>query len=482
MPFARVSPIVLVGALAGLIRLLSYDSGYYQDEYFTFRDVAPDSISGVLHQVIYGPEVSPPLYFVIQWPFSQAVGPGLFWHVPNLLFGVGLVLVTYRLAERCAGRRAAIFAGLMAAFAPSLIFYSNELRPYSLLGLFVCLSTLALSRAVEQPGRRWWIAYAIFSAASVWTHYSAGLALAGQGLVVLIVRRDVALKLIGSNVLAFALFAPWLAYFKSKDTLSYYGKMDWSLNKLPFVKILPGEQGVPLTPFLKFDPASIYYPVWWLLFAAVFVIGIRRTGWRKTPFLISVSLGISLGVLGGMALASEISGWQMYTPRHVLLAVPYLLVIFGWGISQLKGKEMIMAWLALGIVFIGGVRHFTPAANRPPVWQASVRIKALAKPNDLVIERTNFTGSRMRRPLRFAGVSHVVLITGRLTESRLAAAYRRGSTAWVLTSSATQKSLVSSLPTRQRLELAGFTLAWSEKLQGTQNVTISKFVPSRRKK
>ncbi|MSE24761.1 hypothetical protein GKC32_09940, partial [Lactobacillus curvatus] len=72
--------------------------------------------------------------------------------------------------------RAAVLAGILLALLPTAVRYSQEVRMYSLLGVWLLAATLALVYWVRQPERkRYLVAYALLMTAAFYTHYFTAL-------------------------------------------------------------------------------------------------------------------------------------------------------------------------------------------------------------------------------------------------------------------------------------------------------------------
>ena len=92
---------------------------------------------------------------------------------PAFVWGLGSVVAIGGLGRRWGGARMGCLAAALLAIHPWHVRYSVEMRGYSAMLLASILGLLALSRALERGGWRWWLAVA---AANLW----ALLAFAGS--------------------------------------------------------------------------------------------------------------------------------------------------------------------------------------------------------------------------------------------------------------------------------------------------------------
>jgi Dolichyl-phosphate-mannose-protein mannosyltransferase len=105
----------------------------------------------------------------------------------SLAFGVLQIPVAYKLALRLQGQRAALVFGLLLAFNPMLIEFSQELRMYSLVPLIALLQAWAFVEAVrkEEHGRPafgWWVLFIAAGVMGVYTHFHYWFLLCGFGV------------------------------------------------------------------------------------------------------------------------------------------------------------------------------------------------------------------------------------------------------------------------------------------------------------
>jgi hypothetical protein len=121
-------------------------------------------------------DVHPPLYYLALRGWRELVGETEFGLRSFSTFaGILTVAAVVALGRWLAGWGVGLLAGLLAAVNPALVYYSQEARMYALLALLAVLSTLALLRWFGRyPARgwgKWAVAYILFAAAGLYTHY-----------------------------------------------------------------------------------------------------------------------------------------------------------------------------------------------------------------------------------------------------------------------------------------------------------------------
>lgn len=159
----------------------------------------------------------PPLYYYgILHYWSQLGRSDGFLRLPSALFGALAIPLTYLLGRSLSGKGVGLSSAWLVALSPLLVWYSQELRNYSLLVSLALLSSLAFVRLLIRPRVGWWLLYAAATVAAFYTHYFAVLLLPVQLallLAVLVQRRVRGLGL-GAAAAAWpaivALYSPWL--------------------------------------------------------------------------------------------------------------------------------------------------------------------------------------------------------------------------------------------------------------------------------
>ncbi|MBI2865620.1 MAG: glycosyltransferase family 39 protein [Chloroflexi bacterium] len=121
-------------------------------------------------------DIHPPLYYALLKVWVWLVGNTEFaLRYLSLLFGVLMVPANYALASRLFGRRIAGVAAVLAAFSPLYVYYSQELRMYTLLGLSSLLALYFFTKALATQQKKYWVAYVLFMTAALYSHLYAAL-------------------------------------------------------------------------------------------------------------------------------------------------------------------------------------------------------------------------------------------------------------------------------------------------------------------
>lgn len=98
------------------------------------------SLSGIWQHAAH--DVHPPLYFMILHGWIELFGDGIFSiRCLSALPGIATVWLGVWLMDLIATRRAALLTGVLLALLPTAVRYSQEVRMYSLLGLWLIGAT-----------------------------------------------------------------------------------------------------------------------------------------------------------------------------------------------------------------------------------------------------------------------------------------------------------------------------------------------------
>ncbi|NLG52290.1 MAG: hypothetical protein GX552_19435 [Chloroflexi bacterium] len=164
-------------------------------------------------------DIHPPLYYTLLH-FWIALGEGeAMVRGLSLLASVLALPVMYGLGRTLFDGRTGLVATLLLAVAPFHIWYAQEARMYAWVTLLLSASVLLALLAWQKRRVGLWVAYALVTAAALYTHYYAvfGILLENLFFLYFLIKRRTTPRLLVawcvSQLAVLLLFAPWLPTF-----------------------------------------------------------------------------------------------------------------------------------------------------------------------------------------------------------------------------------------------------------------------------
>jgi mannosyltransferase len=306
-------------------------------------------------------DIHPPGYYLLLHAWTRLAGSSD-WAVafPSLFFGLLLVALAYWLGAHLFGPRAGLLAAFLVAISPYNLWYSQEVRMYTLgavLGMGLLAATLSLlddqpSRRFETSGRV--AAYAVLGALGLWVLYYFAFLLVAVNVMVglwwLLRRRQgrAGGRWLGQWALAqgavLLLYVPWLPVAWRQATSppvppwrSFAGLGDVLLQTWSALSL--GQSA---------DPAKVW-PVL-LLFAALFGLGLFLRPDRFEGWLL---VGYVFGPVLLIYLASFVT--PLYHVRYAFTYSTPFYAVLGAGLAWLwrRWRPAVGLGLALIVAFSG---------------------------------------------------------------------------------------------------------------------------------
>lgn len=174
--------ITLIGTL---LRVLTLNSrSFWLDEATSVRQ-ASWTLPVIFERM--SKNVHPPLFHILIHNWVRYVGRDeVAFRSFALILGVLAIPLAYWVGTTIYNRRVGVFSAATVALSPYFIWYSQEARMYTLMLVFAMLSTGSMYRAIQSRTGRWWVAYALFTTAGMFTHYFFAFLVLTQGLYVLV--------------------------------------------------------------------------------------------------------------------------------------------------------------------------------------------------------------------------------------------------------------------------------------------------------
>lgn len=358
-------PIVALAAAARFYDLTK--SAIWHDEGFTMM------LSGRGPAAIWAGsarDVHPPLYYLLLHGWRNLFGDSIY-AVRSLsaLAGIALVVLIVWLVRLIATRRAAILAGVFAALMPILVRYSQEVRMYGLLGVFVLAATIALVYYINQPTNNKYLVYfTLAMTAAFYTHYFAVLALAALWFYLLLRwdfrNRKMSTQLILrpywllANVAIFILYLPWLPNLYAQLTRGQ------GLGWIPKVTIY----SLPSTvwQFITFTdgrrlPLLLYIIIPLVILAVTAVVIKKDRTEQKYSWLIVSYVYVPILALSVLSLAKP-----LFIDRYLVFAAAGIPILVAMAIDRFERLHHPAAYVCIGAVVaieLVGLRNVYHQAN-----------------------------------------------------------------------------------------------------------------------
>jgi len=279
--------------------------------------------------LLAGRDVHPPLYYMVLHEWMEVFGDSVSaMRSLSALAGVVSVVLGMWLAYLVGSVRVAIVSGLLLALFPIAVRYSQEIRMYSMLWVWLIGATIALIYWIRNPASHAsLVIYALLIAAGFYTHYFTGLCVLGHWFYLALLRMTpfgghgyITRKAWWiANIVIVLLYLPWLPIL---------------LTQLKRMEVL--EWIAPLT--LKSMPSLI-----WSFF--------NIDAGHKFPFLVYLSFPLAVFIAMFSVVIKDRTKFRLHTLVVVYVALPIVVAFF---ISLIKPIliERYLAFAALGLPIV----------------------------------------------------------------------------------------------------------------------------------
>lgn len=348
----------IILALALLLRLVRLNDSFWLDE----AAQVLESARPFREQLQIAADFQPPLMHLltfVQLRLGYFLGLGQSeWFIrllPSVIPGVISVWALYQITLKLFPKHPkkvalAQLAALLLATNPFAIFFSQELRPYSLPAMWAGLSTLLLLDWSKKSQR--WL-FVLCSIAGLYSSYLYPFFLAAQLLYLLLVSK-ISIKSLIAPVLAIVLgFLPWLPKFL--EQLRVGQALRLQMPGWEEVVSFPQFKSLPLVPAkFVFGLLDLELNVFFIALSLI-IVGLvyllaknqrsranSRTSWQFLAYFFCLPL----------LLAWLVSFFvPVLQPKRVLFLLPALMLFFSQLILDISSKKKALAGLLFVLIF-----------------------------------------------------------------------------------------------------------------------------------
>jgi len=350
----------LLICLALLLRLPLLNGSFWLDE----AAQALESIRPLSQQLSIARDFQPPLLHLLIH-FASYFSYTEWWlrTVGALIPGLFTILFFYKSTQKVFSEKTALVSTLLVITSSFHIFYSQELRPYSLAAVWASLSWFLIISNTFKPKnsqgftKKSLVLYCLATTLGMYSTYLYPFVVLSQVIYVAFQEKKQLMKVVISLLISALLFIPWLPYLW--EQLQVGQSLRRELPGWEAVVSIPQLKSLPLT-FGKFmfGVLNIEINGWYLVVTASIIGLFGFLVWQKKRnfFLSKKMILIYCWLLVPLAAAWIFSFWvPILQPKRVLYLLPawFLLlsvVAFEDTIEDKKSRQIKTAQVLLCVV------------------------------------------------------------------------------------------------------------------------------------
>jgi 4-amino-4-deoxy-L-arabinose transferase-like glycosyltransferase len=395
--------IIAAAALLRFFRLAH--QSLWVDEILSYK--AFTSAAGIPYWKKFLYDVHGPLYSLIMH-FWSAVSDSDFWlRTPSAIAGVLAVYAFYRWFVEIDRRDLALAGALFMALSPFHLYYSQEMRFYTLLSLFVVVALIAFERFLRKPTARTGVALGFAFTLACLAHFSA-LFLGAAFLVYLACSRRLRGNHLRFGAIAAAIalvsIAPWiyreLAFLRQIRIVEIAtlpveerlrGELTLSRWSYPYA-LYAFSVGYSLGPSLRelhlVSSASALlgrhaaaFIVVAVLFGGLLIRGIVQSGRSgRLGLFISVILIAAVSITAITAFNIKV-----FNVRYLMCAFPLYVALLVYGLPRRRAMRLLAGGAICAVMLVSDANYlFNSKYAREDVRSAAAIVMSAEASGDII--------------------------------------------------------------------------------------------------
>ncbi|MEI6290342.1 MAG: glycosyltransferase family 39 protein, partial [Chloroflexota bacterium] len=348
--------VFLLICIGWVLRFRQYfqDNSLWLDEAMLALNIIQRDMFSLLQPLDYNQGAPPAFLWAVKTAVQVFGNNEYSLRLIPLLSGCLVLFFIWSLSRKVTAKQGALFAVLMAAFGHSLIFFSVQVKQYSVdAAVTLFLYIFGLKLIAQDINKKQLMMLALAGIAAVWISHTVIFTLPALALVLIFSHwRAGGWKGIRQFM---PVLAAWLVNF-----ICLYFLLYSSLNANQYLMDYWREYFLPITwsaPFwvfgtlggLFYSPGELAFSGPQIVIVILFLLGLIRLLFKRSAFgwIFSISLVLTLAASG--------LGKYPFGGRMVLFLVPGLLICAGEGLSVFaaifKSKKMV-SWTAFFIICV----------------------------------------------------------------------------------------------------------------------------------
>ena len=334
--------IIILGLLLRLTNIVKPE-GLWNDEYVSWYVSSFPLFKGFWQEVVK--QCHMPLYYLYIKPFANCSDTVL--RLTSVLPGVIAIPVMY-LAGKEYSKKAGYFAAIITSVLSFLVYYSQEVRFYSLLFLFSALSLLFTIKYLKKNDWQSLAGYIISNILILSTHIIGAVYVFLSLLYVVIKKKKFSVVLILMFITIIAFLKLPVNFLRMMPASQWWGNFSYTnilfLFSDYFSPILTNNVNAPPVFFYNKSLAL------WLTVPTLIALAGMAAGIRRGLALVAAGTVLALSVAASM-------GILVFITKYSIEILPILILFVALGFDRMKRSGIIL--LSLFVICHLGA-YFTP--------------------------------------------------------------------------------------------------------------------------
>jgi mannosyltransferase len=391
---AKIAAILVLALLVRLLGIASRPIWY--DEAFSIL-FSEKGVGAMLYGTLAptgagSADIHPLGYYTLLWLWMKVFGESLIaTRLLSVMAGLVSLYLVYLIAlEVVADEKTALLSMLLAGLAPFQIHYSQEIRMYSLLAMWLLLATYAYLRGSRTKRWQWWSLFSVSAAFAQYTHNLAAFYLVVLALLPIFQKDWRALRAVAiASMGALLLYSPWAiqlpAQFSKVQSAYWVERPD--ISKI-FTLLLVYITNTPLPGHL----VAVALAVSLVIIVITFMQTIRytrETGMKQGLWLVYFSFVPPLFLF-------LFSQWKaVYIERALLPSGAIFCIWLAWAIRKTNLQIIVQSLLlcSLCALFLLGIYQHVTYRDFPygPYKQLDESLRQRIQSQDVIVHSGKFS-------------------------------------------------------------------------------------------
>ena len=347
--------IILIASLSIFLRF--YDitfQSYWLDELFSAKASNPDNSFKFMYHMTVS-DVHPPLYQSLLWVWYKIFGFNEYsGRILSAIFGTISIYFMYLLGKVLFNKDVGLYASIISSTNYFLVYYSQEMRSYSLVFLLTTISYLYLIKIIQNYSIKNFIIYLISTIALLYTHYFAFFLVSTQFFVFIFFyfkeknnRKQLLILSVITSIVFLIALVPLMTYI-----LNNVNKSSW------------WAEAPSIIFFIKYFNFYIRSLPLDIIFTFLIIFGIKKEltvkGWNTDKSaLIVIVIWIVIGYL--LPYIRSILSTPLLIPRNTIIVLPAIILFISYSISTIKNvnaKKSIITLITILSIFTLYIKHY----------------------------------------------------------------------------------------------------------------------------